>query len=60
MPRFTMTFLKDNSFKKHYQTIVEAENEVEALEKAKQEIKDKGIVLENEVWCRPKKHKENI
>ena len=57
MPKYTITFVKENGFKKHYQTIVEAIDEKEAFLKARDEANKKGIKLPNEVWTRTHHHK---
>ena len=57
MPKFTITFVKENGFKKHYQTIVEAEDETAAFLLARNEAKEKGINLPDEVWTRTHQHK---
>jgi hypothetical protein len=57
MPKYTITFVKENGYKKHYQTIVDAENETQAFLKARDEAKSKGIKLPDEVWTRTYKHK---
>lgn len=56
MDKYTITFSKEHGGK-YYQTIVEAENEKEAFLKARDEAKEKGINLPEEVWTRTHKHK---
>ena len=57
MPKYTITFVKDNGYKNYYQTIVTAENEKEAFLMARNEAKEKGIELPKEVWTRTHQHK---
>jgi 3-deoxy-D-arabino-heptulosonate 7-phosphate (DAHP) synthase class II len=57
MSRYTITFVKENGFKNHYQTVVEAVDEKEAFLKARDEAESKGIELPKEVWTRTHKHK---
>jgi hypothetical protein len=57
MPKYTITFVKENGYKKHYQTIVDAEDEIQAFLKARDEAKSKGIKLPDEIWTRTHKHK---
>jgi hypothetical protein len=60
MAKFTIAFVKDNGFKKYYQTIVEAPTEKDARLMALKETEEKGVVLPDEVWCRVKEHKQVI
>ena len=57
MPKYTITFLKDNGYKNYYQTVVEAEDEKQAFLKARDEAKSKGVKLPKEVWTRTHHHK---
>lgn len=57
MVKFTVVFKKDNSFRKYYTTILEAEDENDARRKAIKEAEDKGVVLPDEVWGYVKQHK---
>lgn len=57
MPKYTITFVKENGFKNHYQTIVGAEDEKQAFLKARDEAEKKGIKLPKEVWTRTHRHK---
>ena len=57
MPKFTITFVKENGYKNLYQTIVEATTETEAFIKAREEAESKGIKLPSEVWTRTHQHK---
>ena len=57
MSKYTITFVKENGYKKYYQTIVEAEDETQAFLKARDEAEAKGIKLPDEVWTRTHKHK---
>ena len=57
MSKYTITFVKENGYKKHYQTIVDAKDETQAFLKARDEAESKGIKLPDEVWTRIHKHK---
>lgn len=57
MPKYTITFVKENGFNNYYQTIVEADDDKQAFIIARDEAELKGIKLPNELWIRTHRHK---
>ena len=57
MPKYTITFVKEDGYRKHYQSIIEAEDEQQACGIARLEAKMKGIYVPDEVWTRTHRHK---
>lgn len=59
MPKYTITFMKEDGYRRYYQAILEADDEKQAFFKARDEAESKGIQLPDEIWTRTKKHKQH-